>query len=71
MAARCMKYDGGSVNLATNGFPPRKKFTSKSKDAGLCELGYTGSFSSQGFCVQLVASVNFSSFMKCNTANRN
>ena len=30
-----MKFDDGSGHYATNGFPPRKKFSSKSKDAGL------------------------------------
>ena len=32
-----MKYDDGSGYYAKNGFPPRKKFTSKSKDTGLCD----------------------------------
>jgi len=35
MAAACVKYDDGSRHYVTNGFPPRKKFSTKSKDAGL------------------------------------
>jgi len=35
MAAACVKFDDGSGRYAINGFPPRKKFSSKSKYAGL------------------------------------
>ena len=46
MAAACIKYDDGSKHFVTNGFPPRKKFSTKSKDAGLCDttscLGKSG-----------------------------
>jgi len=37
MAATCVKYDDGSGYYAKNGFPPRKKFSSRTKDTGLCD----------------------------------
>jgi len=37
MAETFVKYDDGSGYYAKNGFPPRKKFASKSKDTGLCD----------------------------------
>ena len=49
MAAACVKFDDESVHYARNGFPPRKKYSSKPKDAGLCDkmfisYGSTSSF---------------------------
>jgi len=35
MALTCVKYDDGASHYITNGFPPRKKFSSKPKDTGL------------------------------------
>jgi len=42
MAATCVKYDDGSGRYATNGFPQRKKISSKSKDAGLYDMTLFG-----------------------------